>query len=68
MKQVYLVYEDDYGGLFSPWFLTQVFADEDEAIKYCKSHKWLSTMRCYECRGLDLSAYPQSIGGLFSDD
>jgi len=66
--KVYLIYEDDYGGLFSPWFLTKVFIDEEEANKYMKSNKWLSVVRVSEYQGDDLSAYPNSIGGLFSID
>ena len=67
--KVWLVYEDDYGGMFSPYFLTQVFTDEEAAKSYSAAAYLDTIIRESEYAGtLDLSAYPKSIGGLFSDD
>lgn len=71
MRYVYLVYEDDYGGTFSPKWLTRVFAeDQEEACRaYVKPMGWLASVIKAPYEGtLDPKAYKQSLGGMFNDD
>lgn len=67
MSKVYLVYEDDYGGMFSPFILTAVYEehDYDKAVEYVKSRGCLASLVESENHGLDLSNYQQYRGGLF---
>lgn len=63
---VWLIYEDDYGSTFSPYVLTKLVRDEDEAIAYCRRHSAIYVG--HKDRGDNLANYPQHRGGLFSDD
>jgi len=67
---VYLVYEDDYGGMFSPYWLTAVYPEHEhvKALEYVKSRNGLATLIESEDHGPDLSKYKQTLGGLFNDD
>ncbi len=65
-KQVWLVYEDDYGGTFSPYVLTKVCESEKEASDFAKGK--LSRVVKYGYNGtLDASAYPYYHGGKYAD-
>lgn len=68
--KVWLVYEDDYGGTFSPYWLTRVFDDEAKLDEYTKTlPPFLYMIREVEHLGtLNPEAYKKSIGGMFSDD
>lgn len=67
--KVWLVYEDDYGGTFSPYWLSKVFENEDELKVYTKTlTAGLYSVVTSEHKGLDKKAYKPCIGGLFSDD
>lgn len=69
MKKVFLVYEDDYGGTFSPWYLTRVCSSREEAERYIDGRgKWLCRIKEHHNLGPALENYPETIGGLFSDD
>jgi hypothetical protein len=65
---VYLVYEDDYGSTFSPYFLTTIYRDKEKAIAYVKSRNGLAMLKEFEDKGDNLESYPHSLGGLFSED
>jgi len=65
-KQVWLIYEDDYGGLFSPYILTKVCESEKEAWDYAKE-KLASVVQSGYAGSLDTSAYPYYHGGKYSD-
>jgi len=62
MRTVFLIYEDDYGGMFSPYVLTHVFETKDEAENY-KNGSWL--VRIIEHPKREDSNYPKHNGGLF---
>lgn len=68
MKQVWLVYEYDYGGTFSLYHLRKVFEDYDDA-KYYADTLSLSTsiIQASYAGTLDIFAYPCYLGGLFQD-
>ena len=71
MNSVWLIYADDYGGTFSPYFLEAVYAEDkhDEAVAHAKRLGWLGRLIQHNYKGtLDMSAYPNSHGGMFSDD
>jgi len=71
MEIVWLVYEDDYGGTFSPYWLTKVFGEnqENELNDYTKtlSGGMYSVIKAEYAGTLELSAYEQTLGGLFND-
>jgi hypothetical protein len=66
-KQVWLVYEDDYGGLFSPYVLTKVCESEKEAWDYIGERKLARVVQSGYAGTLDTSAYPYYHGGKYSD-
>ena len=67
-KQVWLVYEDDYGGLFSPLVLTHVFESLKDAENYTHSiGNFASIVQSGYSGTLELSAYPYHYGGKYSD-
>lgn len=64
-----LVYEDDYGGMFSPYVLTRVFPEDQEQQARDYLGGRLGTIIKAGYNGsLDISAYKYYLGGLFSDD
>lgn len=66
MGDVWLIYEDDYGGLFSPLILTGLFYNEHSARDAaCGVDRHVVR---HDDLGPDLDDYPQTWGGLFSDD
>jgi hypothetical protein len=65
-KSVWLVYEDGYGGLFSPYVLTKVYESESEAWKYAKG-KYATVVERRYAGTLNVSAYPYYYGGKYSD-
>jgi hypothetical protein len=65
--QVWLIYEDDYGGLFSPYVLIKVCKSEQEANEYCKGN-CLTRIVQSGYNGDGIENYPYYHGGLFSDD
>lgn len=65
MKQVWLVYEDDCGGIFS---LRKVFEDYDDANYYADTLSLgTSIIQARYAGTLDISAYPCYLSGLFQD-
>jgi hypothetical protein len=63
MSKVYLVYEDDYGGTFSPYWLTTVYPEHEhaKALEHVKNKGWLATLVEAADNGLDKSKYKQSL-------
>lgn len=59
---VYLIYEDDYGSIFSPKILTKVCRTKEEADAYVKDlHPWMYYVDTVD----ESSDYPKFHGGLF---
>lgn len=60
---VYLVYEDDYGGLFSPFVLTAIYPQQqyERAIEYLNTKIGVIITTCNV--GFDHSAYSYYYGG-----
>jgi hypothetical protein len=69
MKFVYLIYEDDYGGMLSPYVLTKVFREDqrEEAYRYLDKRGSLATLVKTTYNGLELSGYKQYLGGWLGD-
>ena len=68
MNSVWLLYEDDYGGMMSPYVLTAVFPEdqEKEAKEASRKCGWLGRLKPHDYLGsLDLDRYPKYDGGLF---
>jgi hypothetical protein len=63
MNTVYLIYEDDYGGMFSPYILTKVCKTEEEAKRYIEGKGWLARIVPYGER--EDGKYPEYNGGKF---
>lgn len=68
MKQVWLVYEDDYGGTFSLYHLRKACESYEDAKCYADSLSLdASIIQAGYAGTLDISAYPYYLGGLFQD-
>lgn len=67
MNYVWLVYLDDYGGTFSPYLLSKIFAEDQEenARNFLQEMGGIGVVRKAEFKGWDKSLYPNSVGGLF---
>lgn len=65
---VWLVYEDDYGGTFSPYLLVAVYPADRRDLADQRAAGTSSAVVWHEWRGgLDRGLYPPIHGGLFGD-
>lgn len=67
MSEVFLVYEDDYGGTFSPYVLTRIFRSLKEAEEATKDLGLMARIVKFEDRGNEFESYPKYNGGLYNE-
>lgn len=63
---VYLVYIDDYGSIFSPYYLQGVYRDIDAASRVAKA--MCGMIIEHNDLGDDMSCYPKTLGGMFDSN